>query len=208
MNPLRTRALTRQQIGQFVTSERGVRAFEDAQSDITGQYDALSGASFLTLGNDPALGAERALTPVSGDLVGADGGENAAYTLGLADTAVTPGTYGSAAGLVTVTIDRKGRVTGATTYTIGAGAGLDYSSGTGVFSAHSAGAYGAPTGTLSRTAFASYTAGTTLTYSAAYVQAEQTATGARLALVEIALQNVSRTLAALITDLKANGNLT
>lgn len=66
--------------------------------------------------------------------------------------------------------------------------------------------WGVPTGTTSKATFATYTAGTTLTFGAAYAQAEHTATATRLAAVESALQDVSRRLAALITDLhQTNG---
>jgi hypothetical protein len=193
MNPLRTRALTRQQIGQFVTSERGLRAFEDAQGDISEQYNALAGASFLTLGSEPLLGSERVLTPVSGELTGADAGANAAYTLGLADTIVVPGTYGNFTGLVRIVVDQKGRMTSATSYALGAG--LEFVSDT--VQAKAAGAYDAPTGTLARTTFS---AGIATGASAAYVQAEANAMLARIAGLE-------QRLAALITDMKANGNL-
>lgn len=235
MDPLQTGILTRAQIGDFIKSDRGIRAFEAAQSDITNQYEVLTSGTFLTLAPEPTLGSERILTPVPGEIVGADGGANNPYTLGLADTTVAPDTYGDdggvgAAHFVSITVDAKGRATSASTFTItttnvpeggnlyftdarsrgavSAGAGINYNSSTGVVSAKPAGAYGTPTGTLSRASFASYTAGATLTFSASYVQAELNTAATRIAAVEAALQNVSRTLAALITDMEANGNLT
>lgn len=170
------------------------------------QVNRLGDGAYLTLGASPVLGSGRVFTP-SADLDGVDGGAGGAYTLGLADTAVVPGTYGNPAGFVTITVDQKGRLTGATTFALSGASGVDYNTTTGVISAHPAGAYGAPTGTLSRTALASYTAGTGLTFGAAYSQAEHTALAARLASVEAALAASTQTLAALITDLKANGNL-
>lgn len=153
MNPLQTRALTRQQISEFVTSPRGIRAFEAAQVDITNQSDALTNAQFLTLTDTPSLGAERVLTPVAGQIVGTDGGANAPYTLGLADTVVVPGTYGSASKTIAVTVDQKGRLTSAQEFALStsniaegtnlyytdararaalsAGTGISYNSGTG-----------------------------------------------------------------------------
>jgi len=221
VNPLQTRRLTRQQIGSFVSSDRGVRAFEAVQEDITNQYDALTTASFLTLTTEPTLGAERVLTPTSGELVGTDDGANSTYTLGLADTSVTPNTYGDATKTLSFTVDQKGRVTdvqefGLDTDNIAEGAtnlyftqarartslsdgnGITYDNTTGVISVTSAGTYGTPTGTLSRTTFATYTAPT---ISSPPTQAEVQA-------IAGALQIVSRTLAALITDMEANGNLT
>ena len=229
MTPLKTRPLTRQQIGEFIGSPRGVRAFEDTQNDITSQYEALTGASFITLAQEPSLGSERVLTLASGDLVGVDGGANTTYTLGLAASGVTANTYGGADKALSLTIDSKGRITSAASYALNtdnvteggnlyftnararaalsASSGITYNSATGAFVATSAGTYGAPTGTISRTSLASYVAGTTLTFSATYVQAELTTLASRLASIEAALQATSQTLAALVTDMRANGNL-
>lgn len=172
MNPLRTRALTRQQIGQFINSDRGIRAFEDAQEDISAQYDAITSASFLTVANEPSLGAERVLTPRAGELVGTDAGANSTYTLGLADTTVVAGSYGNASTLVTVTFDAKGRATGTATFplnsdnvteggtnlfftqararaSVSAGTGISYTAATGIIAlantAVTPGSYGSAT---------------------------------------------------------------
>ncbi len=59
-------------------------------------------------------------------------------------------------------------------------------------------AWGTPTGTLSRTALASYTG---QTVSATYVQAE-------VQTIDDEVKQLSQTLAALITDLQSNGALT
>lgn len=194
----RSAPLTRGQIAEFVGSERGVRTFEAMQVDTGALFEVLTNTQFLVLASDPTLGAERVLTPAAGELVGTDGGANGAYTLGLADTAVVPGTYGNPAGFVTITVDRKGRATGVTTFAVTASSGVAYNNITGVFSAVPAGAYGLPTGTLTRTTFA---AGISTGASAGYVQAEANAALARIAGLE-------ERLAALITDMKANGNLT
>ena len=155
MVDFRTRRLTRQQIGQFVSSERGIRAFEDVQADLTGQNDAIAASQFLTLTGDPLLGSERAFSPTAGDLVGVDGGANGAYTLGLAATSVTAAAYGSASKTVSFTVDAKGRLTAAGEFTLNsdnvaegvtnkfytdartraalsAGSGISYNSTTGV----------------------------------------------------------------------------
>ena len=226
---IQTRRLARTDIAKFITDPRGIIAFEALQQDTVGQNDVLSTGTFLALSAEPSLGSERIFTPVAGELTGTDGGANLPYTLGLANTTVTPGPYGSAAKSVTVQIDAKGRITSATEYAmntanvveganlyytdararaaLSASSGVSYISATGAFKAVSAGTYGAPTGTLSRTALASYTAGTTLTFSLVYVQAELTALATRLAAVETALAATSQTLAALVTDMKTNGNL-
>ena len=219
MDPIRTRILPRREIAKFIPDPRGILAFEASQQDITSQNDAITTATFLTLTSEPTLGAERNLSLVSGDLAGTDGGANAAYTLGLASTAVTPATYGSASKTVAFTVDAKGRLTSATEYAlstsnvtegtnlyytnararaaVSGSSGVSYNSGTGAFTATVAGTYGAPTGTVSRATFATYTAPV---ISAIPTQAEVQA-------IADALQAVSRTLAALVTDLRANGNL-
>jgi hypothetical protein len=63
----------------------------------------------------------------------------------------------------------------------------------------------ADTGTAKKTANATYGAGTTLTYSAGYVQAEQTAMATRMAAVEAALQSLSQTQKSIKDALIAHG---
>lgn len=117
MASVRTRQLTRQQIGEFVGTQRGIRAFEDVQADIVDQNDAVSTASFLVLGDQPSLGAERVFTP-SSNFVVTDNGANATLDIDLSDTGVGAGAYGSASELVTITVDAKGRVTGVINITL------------------------------------------------------------------------------------------
>lgn len=117
MNPLKTRALTRQQIGQFVNSERGIRAFEDVQADIASQYEAITNASFLTITTEPGLGSERVLTP-TGDFLVTDGGPNSTYDLALSTTGVVAGAYGDASHTIGITVDSRGRVTSISSYTL------------------------------------------------------------------------------------------
>lgn len=190
----------------------------------------IGGAPYLTVTGSVAVGNARTFTPIAGQLVATDGGAGLAYTVALAPTTVVPGTYGAADKTVAFTVDSKGRLTMAAQYalntdnvtegatnlyftqararaSLSASSGIVYNSGTGAFTAAPAGAYGAPTGTLSRAALASYVAGTGLTYSAGYVQAELTATGTRIAAIEAALATLSQTVAALITDMRANNNL-
>ncbi len=63
----------------------------------------------------------------------------------------------------------------------------------------------ADTGTDNRTANATYAAGAGLAYGAAYVQAEHTATGTRLALIEAALASATQTIKSLKADLTTHG---
>lgn len=80
MVEVRTKPLTRGQIGEFIGSERGIRSYEDMQYDLNSQSDALTAASFLVLNSEPSLGSERVLT-IGAGLHGADGGANGPYTL-------------------------------------------------------------------------------------------------------------------------------
>lgn len=62
------------------------------------------------------------ISSVSGETSG--GGDlSAPRSIGLADTAVTPGTYGDSTHVARVTIDQKGRVTAASNVTISGGGG-------------------------------------------------------------------------------------
>lgn len=154
MDPIKTRLLPRDAIASFINSPRGVRSYEDLQADTTNIFEAVTSASFLTVSNEPSLGSERVLTPVVGELEGADGGGNSAYTLGLADTAIVAGPYGDASHLVQITFDAKGRATAAQMYVLNSdnitegstnlfftnararaalsgGTGISYNSGTG-----------------------------------------------------------------------------
>lgn len=117
MNPLKTRALTRQQIGEFVDSQRGIRAFEDVQYDVASQYEAITNASFLTIDAEPSLGSERVLTP-SGDFSVTDGGPNSTYDLALSATGVIAGSYGDASHTVSVAVDDRGRVSSLSSYAL------------------------------------------------------------------------------------------
>lgn len=113
MDPIQTKPLPRDVIGQFIGSPRGVRSYEALQGDAVNIYDAITQAQFLTLTGDPNLGHERIFTPAAGELDGTDGGVGGNYTLGLADTTVISGDYGDESHLVKITIDAKGRATAA-----------------------------------------------------------------------------------------------
>jgi hypothetical protein len=69
-------------------------------------------AQYVVLAADPVLTSERVLTPTTGQINVTDGGAGGPVTLSLADTAVTPGTYGDGTNIPQVTVDAKGRVTG------------------------------------------------------------------------------------------------
>lgn len=113
MDEIKTSALPREIIGQFIKNPRAVRAFEGLQDDTVNIYEAITSARFLTLSNDPNLGQERIFAPVAGELAGSDGGVGGDYTLGLADTTVVPGAYGDEAKTLALTVDAKGRIAAA-----------------------------------------------------------------------------------------------
>lgn len=115
--------------------------------------DGITESVVVTFGDERTLYPNsKALTVVSGQLTETDNGPM--LELGLADTAVTPATYGAADRIVVLTIDQKGRITAAaeiilnsdnvhegTTnlfYTdararaaLSGGSGINYNSGTG-----------------------------------------------------------------------------
>ena len=71
------------------------------------------GSAFVTIGNDATLTAERALAVAAGELTLADGGANAAVTLGLPFLGVA-GTYApTAERTVGLVVDAQGRITAA-----------------------------------------------------------------------------------------------
>ena len=204
--------------GNGILTPTWYRFFVQVQKSMGDAANPINSGQFLALDTNAGLPSGRKFVPGSG-LSATDGGAGGDYTLGLANTAVTAGTYGSASKAVAFTVDAKGRLTAASEYAlstsnvtegtnlyftntrarsaVSGSSGVSYNSGTGAFTATVAGTYGAPTGTVSRAAFATYTAPV---ISVVPTQAEVQA-------IADALQVVSRTLAALVTDMRANGNL-
>jgi hypothetical protein len=70
---------------------------------------APSDASYVVISNDPSLTQERVLTQVAGETLITDYGAEMPVTIGLADTAVTPGVYGTSTSVSQITFDQKGR---------------------------------------------------------------------------------------------------
>lgn len=214
--------LNRKLLGEFLKSPESIKAFENLglnSADLADVVTAIEGVTVLTLTLSDTFENSRVLSN-DGEVQFTDGGAGANLTIGLSDTGVDDGPYGDATKTLQLAVNAKGRLSlvqehtlvtdnvaeGATNLyftvsrarnSLSAGNGITYDAGAGLISATSAGAYGAPTGTVSRATFATYTAPV---ISAGYVQAEVQA-------LADAVQDVSRTLAALITDLKANGNL-
>lgn len=75
-------------------------------------------AQYIVLSADPILPDERVLTGTPGQVTLTDGGAGGPVTLALANTAVSPGTYGDGTNIPQVTVDAKGRVTGVITVPI------------------------------------------------------------------------------------------
>lgn len=72
---------------------------------------ANASAPYVVITNDPGLPNERALATALGEITLTDGGAGANVTLGLANTAATPGVYGDFVHIPIVTVDAKGRIT-------------------------------------------------------------------------------------------------
>lgn len=104
-----------------VFSNTGVLSLAGTTNEV--EVSASSGAITISLPstiNANTTGSAATLTTsrtieLTGDVTGSatfNGGANASITSTLADTAVTPATYGSASAVGTVTVDSKGRITG------------------------------------------------------------------------------------------------
>ncbi len=78
----------------------------------------VANSDFLTLTPSADLPSGRQFVPAPGQLTAADGGAGSTYTLGLADTAVTPNPYGGASKTVSFTVDAKGRIVAAAEFTL------------------------------------------------------------------------------------------
>jgi hypothetical protein len=106
---LTMRLLWQTAMGRLVRAINDITSVEADVASAAASVAAIKGASFVTIGNDATLTAERSLLATPGDLTLTDGGANSTAALGLATTAVTPGTYGDASHVARVTFDAKGR---------------------------------------------------------------------------------------------------
>ena len=70
-------------------------------------------ASYIVAENSFSLPDARVLSPTSGQTTITDNGPGATMVIGLADTAVVPGTYGDSTHIAQITVDATGRITDA-----------------------------------------------------------------------------------------------
>jgi hypothetical protein len=116
-------------MGKIEDAINDITQVESDVADLETTVTGVTGASYLALGNDATLTAERQLVPTVGDLVGTDNGANSTYALGLATSGVVAGTYGDGTNIPQVVIDAKGRVTSATNIPVGIGSFVPLSLG-------------------------------------------------------------------------------
>lgn len=100
------------------------------KSRIHQMAEAVATGQFVTVDTEPDLPASRRLQPVAGETVLSDSGAGGDITVGLAATAVTPGTYGDATHVAQVTVDAKGRVTTIVDVAITGASGSNVTEGT------------------------------------------------------------------------------
>ena len=104
--------LDRRQLSAFLGSPETIRAFENLASNGDESVDAITaiqGSPTILLAQSDAFTNGRVIT-TDGEVEATDGGPGGNYTLGLSDTGVTAGDYGSEAKSVKLRIDAKGRV--------------------------------------------------------------------------------------------------
>ncbi|GLT02204.1 hypothetical protein GCM10007897_36090 [Sphingobium jiangsuense] len=214
--------LSRKLLGEFLSNPETIRAFENLgmnSDDMATQIEGIRNAAILTLDLSPLFENQRVVSS-DGEVEFTDGGAGGTLTIGLSDTGVTTGGYGDASHVVAFAVNAKGRITGVQVHALNSdnvtegsthlyfttnrarealsqGSGINYDSGTGEIKAKPAGAFDVPTGTQNRAAYPTYTSPI---ISSPPTQAEVQA-------ISDGLQAVSRTLAALISDMKDNGNL-
>ncbi len=115
-----TKPLTRSDLAQFFKRAdgspdmRAIIAFENALRNILAQASAINNGPFVVTAADAALPGGKVLTGSAN----IDVDDTTDVILDLTDTAVVPLTYGSATKTISLSVDSKGRVTGAQEYAL------------------------------------------------------------------------------------------
>lgn len=214
--------LSRKLLGEFLSNPETIRAFENLgmnSDDMATQIEGIRNAAILTLDLSPLFENQRVVSS-DGEVEFTDGGAGSTLTIGLSDTGIVADSYGDASHIVAFAVNAKGRITGVQVHALNsdnvaegsahryfttsrarealsAGLGIDYDSGSGEIKVSPAGAFDVPTGTQNRAAYPTYTS----------PAISNPPTQAEVQAISDGLQAVSRTLAALISDMKGNGNL-
>ena len=155
----RQTGLTRQMLAKFISEPQTIKAFENLSlnsDDLAAVITDLQSADVLVLSLSDVFTNQRVVTS-DGEVEITDGGAGGNLTFGLSDTGITADTYGDASHLVQIAIDAKGRATLASEIALNSdnvaegvsnlyftsararaalsnGTGLNYNSGSGVFS--------------------------------------------------------------------------
>lgn len=104
--------LDRRQLAEFIKSPQTIKAFENLAlngDDYATVIGAIQGTPVISIAPSDGFPDGRVIA-TDGEVQATDGGPGGNYTLGLSDTGVTAGSYGSAASTLRISVNAKGRI--------------------------------------------------------------------------------------------------